>query len=112
MMGVFIGTDVACAKGKYCSICIYWKDGNLVPLHLAKEVVQSPRGMENVATLEYINNANYADAIKIYNLYIYETCSLDPVCISIDAPLRPREPNIDKKYAETELNKQKYSCRL
>jgi hypothetical protein len=79
---------------------------------LAKEVVQSPRGMENVATLEYINNANYADAIKIYNLYIYETCSLDPVCIAIDAPLRPREPNIDKKYAETKLNKQKYSYRL
>ena len=40
MMDVFIGIDVACAKGKYCpiSICIE-KHGKLVPLHLAKEVI-------------------------------------------------------------------------
>ena len=40
MLDVFIGIDVACAKGKYCpiSICIE-KHGKLVPLHLAKEVI-------------------------------------------------------------------------
>ena len=111
MMDVFIGIDVACAKGKYCpiSICIE-KDGKLVPLHLAKEVIQPPRGLGNVATLEHINNTNYAAAIKAYILSICETHTLNPVRIAIDAPLRPRESHIDRRYAETELDKQKISC--
>ncbi|GFD91050.1 hypothetical protein KUL152_32760 [Tenacibaculum sp. KUL152] len=51
-MDVFIGIDVACAKGKYLPLVICTQEnGRLIPFPLASYPIKPPRGLDKEQTV-------------------------------------------------------------
>jgi predicted nuclease with RNAse H fold len=103
MKKVFLGIDVACAKGKRLPVCfVEQKAGRLEPLFLPEELLQSfPRGTGNVAIAE--PNPFSGLALQV-SLSIQRICVLMQwtlVCAAIDAPAAPPE---DQRQCEAALS--------
>lgn len=110
-MDVYIGIDVACAKGKSLPVVICTKDEDrLVPLPLLKHPAKPPKGFGNAATLDNNLNLLYAKAAREYIKVICDGYKLNPICIGIDAPLRPRASLLHRRLAEQALDKVGISC--
>ena len=110
-MDVFIGIDVACAKGKYLPLVICSKEnGRLIPLPLAKYQIKPPRGLGNALTLHDKVNQAFANDVANYIETVCESFHLNPIRIGIDSPLRPRDNNLKRRLAEQALDRSGISC--
>ncbi|WP_100656993.1 DUF429 domain-containing protein [Alteromonas flava] len=110
-MDVFIGIDVACAKGKYLPLVICSKEnGRLIPLPLANYQIKPPRGLGNTLTLYDKMNQEFANDVANYIETVCATFYLNPVCIGIDSPLRPRDNHLKRRLAEQALDRAGISC--
>lgn len=110
-MDVFIGIDVACAKGKYLPLVICCKEnGRLIPLPLANFQIKPPRGLGNALTLHDKVNQAFADDVASYIETVCDAFHLNPVRIGIDSPLRPRDNSLNRRVAEQALDKAGISC--
>jgi hypothetical protein len=110
-MDVFIGIDVACAKGKYLPLVICSKEnGRLVPLPLANYQIKPPRGLGNASTLHDKVNQAFANDVANYIETVCESFHLIPIRIGIDSPLRPRDNSLKRRVAEQALDKADISC--
>ena len=110
-MDVFIGIDVACAKGKYLPLVICSKEnGRLLPLPLANYQIKPPRGLGNALTLHDKVNQAFANDVANYIETVCESFHLNPIRIGIDSPLRPRDNSVQRRVAEQALDKAGISC--
>ncbi|MDW5286708.1 DUF429 domain-containing protein [Alteromonas macleodii] len=110
-MDVFIGIDVACAKGKYLPLVICTQEnGRLIPLPLAKYQIKPPRGLGNALTLHDKVNQAFANDVANYIETVCESFHLNPIRIGIDSPLRPRDNNLNRRFAEQALDSSGISC--
>ena len=110
-MDVYIGIDVACAKGKYLPLVICSKEyGRLLPFPLAKYQIRPPRGLGNALTLHDEVNQAFANDVANYVETVCDAFHLNPVRIGIDSPLRPRGTNLKRRLAEQALDKAGISC--
>ena len=110
-MDVFIGIDVACAKGKYLPLVICSKEnGRLLPLPLANYQIKPPRGLGNALTLHDKVNQAFANDVANYIETICDAFHLNPIRIGIDSPLRPRDNSLERRVAEQALDKAGISC--
>lgn len=110
-MDVFIGIDVACAKGKYLPLVICSKEGGrLLPLPLANCQIKPPRGLGNALTLHDKRNEAFASDVANYIKAVCDAFHLNPVRIGIDSPLRPRDNHLKRRAAEQALDKAGISC--
>ena len=110
-MDVFIGIDVACAKGKYLPLVICSEEnGRLIPLPLANYQTNPPRGIGNASTLHDKLNQAFADDVARYIETVCKAFHLNPVRIGIDSPLRPRDNYLKRRLAEQALDKAGISC--
>ncbi|WP_414828397.1 DUF429 domain-containing protein [Alteromonas sp. H39] len=105
-MDVFIGIDVACAKGKYLPLVICSKEnGRLLPFPLASYPIKPPRGLGNALTLHDKLNQAFANDVANYIETVCESFHLNPIRIGIDSPLRPRDNSLKRRVAEQALDK-------
>lgn len=110
-MDVFIGIDVACAKGKYLPIVMCSQEnGRLVPLPLGHYSIKPPRGLGNALTLHDEVNSAFANDVANYIETVCESFHLNPIRIGIDSPLRPRNDSLSRRFAEQALDKAGISC--
>jgi hypothetical protein len=110
-MDVFIGIDVACAKGKYLPLVICSKEnGRLIPFPLANYPIKPPRGLGNALTLHEKVNQAFANDAASYIETICDAFHLNPVRIGIDSPLRPRDNILKRRLAEQALDGSGISC--
>ena len=110
-MDVFIGIDVACAKGKYLPIVMCSQEnGRLVPLPLGQYPIKPPRGLGNALTLHDEVNSAFANDVANYIETVCESFHLNPIRIGIDSPLRPRNDSLSRRFAEQALDKAGISC--
>lgn len=110
-MDVFIGIDVACAKGKYLPLVICSKEnGRLIPFPLANYPIKPPRGLGNALTLHEKVNQAFANDVASYIETICDAFHLNPVRIGIDSPLRPRDNILKRRLAEQALDRSGISC--
>lgn len=110
-MDVFIGIDVACAKGKYLPLVICSQENEqLIPLPLANYQIKPPRGLGNALTLHNEVNKAFANDVANYIQTVCDAFHLNPVRIGIDSPLRPRGNNLKRRVAEQALDKAGISC--
>lgn len=110
-MDVFIGIDVACAKGKYLPLVICTlENGRLIPLPLANYQIRPPRGLGNALTLHDNVNQAFANDVANYIETICDAFHLNPIRIGIDSPLRPRDNSLKRRVAEQALDKAGISC--
>ena len=110
-MDVFIGIDVACAKGKYLPLVICSEEnGRLIPLPLANYQIKPPKGLGNALTLHDKVNKAFANDVANYMQTVCDAFHLNPVRIGIDSPLRPRANYLKRRVAEQALDKAWISC--
>lgn len=110
-MDVFVGIDVACAKGKYLPLVICSQEsGQLIPLPLTKYPIKPPRGLGNALTLHDEVNKAFANDVANYLETVCDAFYLNPVCIGIDSPLRPRDNRLRRRIAEQALDRAGISC--
>lgn len=110
-MDVFIGIDVACAKGKYLPLVICTlENGRLVPFPLASYPIKPPRGLGNARTLDDRVNQAFAENVASYIETVCDAFHLSPIRIGIDSPLRPRDNHLNRRFAEQALDKAGISC--
>lgn len=96
---VFIGIDAACAKGKYLPIVICSKEGErLLPIPLANYAIKQPRGLGNALILEHEVNKEFANDVAKYIETVCNAFNLNPVRISIDSPLLPRDNHLKRRF--------------
>lgn len=110
-MDVFIGIDVACAKGKYLPLVICTlENGRLLPFPLASYPIKPPRGLGNARTLDDKVNQAFAEDVASYIETVCESFHLNPIRIGIDSPLRPRDNHLNRRFAEQALDRAGISC--
>ena len=110
-MDVFIGIDVACAKGKYLPLVICSQEnGRLIPLPLGHYQIKPPRGLGNALTLYDDVNKAFANDVASYIETICDAFHLQPVRIGIDSPLRPRDNRLKRRIEEQALDRSGISC--
>tara|TARA_X000001388_G_scaffold29591_1_gene21027 strand:- start:9986 stop:10990 length:1005 start_codon:yes stop_codon:yes gene_type:complete len=110
-MDVFIGIDVACAKGKYLPLVICTlENGRLLPFPLASYPIKPPRGLGNARTLDDKVNQAFAEDVASYIETVCDAFHLSPIRIGIDSPLRPRDNHLNRRFAEQALDKAGISC--
>lgn len=110
-MDVFIGIDVACAKGKYLPLVICSQEKErLIALPLANYQIKAPRGLGNALTLNDKVNNSFANDVANYIETVCEAFNLNPARIGIDSPLRPRDNHLKRRAAEQALDKAGISC--
>ena len=110
-MDVFIGIDVACAKGKYLPLVICTlENGRLVPFPLAGYPIKPPRCLGNARTLDDKVNQAFAENVASYIETVCDAFHLSPIRIGIDSPLRPRDNHLNRRFAEQALDKAGISC--
>ena len=110
-MDVFIGIDVACAKGKYLPLVICTlENGRLVPFPLASYPIKPPRGLGNARTLDDRVNQAFAENVASYIETVCDAFHLSPIRIGIDSPLRPRDNHLKRRFAEQALDRASISC--
>ena len=110
-MDVFIGIDVACAKGKYLPLVICTlENGRLVPFPLASYPIKPPRCLGNARTLDDKVNQAFAENVASYIETVCDAFHLSPIRIGIDSPLRPRDNHLNRRFAEQALDKAGISC--
>lgn len=110
-MDVFIGIDVACAKGKYLPLVICSQEnGRLIPLPLGHYQIKPPRSLGNALTLYDDVNKAFANDVASYIETVCDAFHLNPVRIGIDSPLRPRDNRLKRRVAEQALDKAGIRC--
>lgn len=110
-MDVFIGIDVACAKGKYLPLVICTlENGRLLPFPLASYPIKPPRGLGNARTLDDRVNQAFAENVASYIETVCDAFHLSPIRICIDSPLLPRDNHLNRRFAEQALDKAGISC--
>lgn len=110
-MDVFIGIDVACAKGKFLPLVICTQEnGRLIPFPLASYPIKPPRGLGNVRTLDDKVNQAFAEDVASYIETVCDAFHLSPIRIGIDSPLRPRDNHLNRRFAEQALDRAGISC--
>ena len=103
MNTIFIGIDVACAKGKPLPICFAQREnGRLIPLSVPEEFLRLiPRGPGNIAIAEPEPFADLASIVVSAVQRICEFMGWEVGCVAIDAPsVAP----IDNRRCEAELS--------
>jgi predicted nuclease with RNAse H fold len=100
---IFIGIDVACARGKPLPICFAQREnGRLVPLSVPEEFLRLiPRGPGNVAITELEPFAELASTVVSAVQRICEFMRWEVGCVAIDAP---SAAPIDNRRCEAELS--------
>ena len=107
----FVGIDLAFAKKKYLPIVICtWEQGCLFPYPLRNLGILPPRGKGNVATLNNELVKKFAKATRLYIKAVCVQLKLQPMCIGIDAPSAPRDPELRRRLAELALDRAGISC--
>ena len=107
----FIGVDVSCALKKRIPIVFAVKrEGRLVPLLARHLPMKAPYGHGNRYVIEHQRNVDYAKAVRDYVLEVCDHFGVQPACIGVDSPLRPRSEALDYRIAERALNQAGISC--
>lgn len=108
---VFIGVDVSCALKKRIPVVFAVKrKGRLVPLPARQLPMKAPYGHGNRYVIEHQRNVDYAIAVRDYVLEVCDYFGVQPECIGVDSPLRPRAEALDYRIAERALNQAGISC--
>ncbi|MBD3586232.1 DUF429 domain-containing protein [Salinimonas sp. HHU 13199] len=108
---MFIGIDVACAKGKHLPLVICRQEkGRLLPIPLANHQIKPPKGLGNVLTLHDEVNMAFSNDVANYIETICDEFHLNPIRIGIDSPLHPRDNLLKRRVAEQALDKAGISC--
>jgi hypothetical protein len=111
-MQAFAGIDMAFAKRKRLPVCLcVWNDDCLTPLPLSSpDVPEPPRGHGNVASLDPIRVASFANETALYLRLLEKHFDVSIRRIGIDAPSAPRSSRVSRRLAETALDRQHISC--
>lgn len=110
-MDVFVGIDVACAKGKHLPLVICRQEkGQLLPIPLANHQIKPPQGLGNVLTLHDEVNMAFSNDVANYIETVCDEFHLNPVRIGIDSPLQPRDNLLKRRVAEQALDKAGIRC--
>ncbi len=111
-MEAFVGIDVAFTKRKRLPVCVCtWQHQRLIPLPLLNECAPlPPRGHGNVAAINPLIVASFADEVAKYLLLVEKHFSVSIKRIAIDAPSAPRGMTKIRRDAEIVLDHERISC--
>ena len=108
---VFVGIDVAMAKGKRLPICVCERvDDILRPLPLRTDFEKPPHGMGNKAALDTKSRETFATEVSKWLKKLQKDNNLLIDCIAIDAPSSYCDEDSDRRDCERELDKHGISC--
>lgn len=111
MQQVFIGIDVAFAKGKRLPVSVCrWEGRRLVPFLLRDLELEPPRGSGNAATMHPELIASFADDTVRYLESVCGRLNVEAVRIGLDAPRAPRSNQSARRAAEAALDRAGIHC--
>ena len=107
---LFVGIDVAFAKGKKLpiSVCAF-QDGLLVPFFKSR-FPPPPIGKGNVAALSVDNLSHFAGDTLVWLTGVEQTTGMKISRIAIDAPKMPAAPEGRRREAEQAMDRLGISC--
>jgi hypothetical protein len=111
MESVYVGVDVAFAKGKRLPIVICrWQKDRLIPFPLRGFDILPPVGWGNVATIDQVSVNEFAQQAREYIEKVCQRLNVIPARIGIDAPASPTKPGHKRRLSEQALDKAGISC--